>query len=85
MTRQPAATLLGKNVRRLCDLQGLSLGALVARLDWPTETLGALEAGTLDATLDQIDQLCAALGTTPLDLFDTAETSENQAPERRYG
>lgn len=85
MTRQPAATLLGKNVRRLCDQQGMSLGALVERLNWSGETLSALEAGTLDITLDQLDRLAAALDTTPQDLFEAARAAENQAQERRYG
>lgn len=85
MTRLPAATLLGHNVRRLCDMQGVSLEALAERLAWPEQTLADLKAGSLDLTLDQLDQLCAALQVTPHDLFAEAATAENPVAKTRYG
>lgn len=85
MTRLPAATLLGQNVRRLCKMQGASLDALAERLDWSEKILADLKAGSLDLTLDQLDELCAALAVTPQSLFDDAVAAENQAQELRYG
>ena len=85
MTRLPAATLLGQNVRRLCDMQGISPDALAERLSWADQTLADFKAGSLDLTLDQLDALCAALDVAPQSLFTNAGTSENQAQELRYG
>lgn len=85
MTRLPAAALLGQNVRRLCNMQGVSLDTLAERLSWAEDMLADLKAGSLDLTLDQLDQLCAALDVTPQSLFADADASENQARELRYG
>jgi transcriptional regulator with XRE-family HTH domain len=68
-TRLPATTLLGQNVARLCEQQGLSLTSLAGRLGWCKETLRDLEAGALDISLDELDQLCLALDAAPQDLF----------------
>lgn len=85
MTRLPAAALLGHNVQRLCEKQGMSLDALAGRLGWQAETLAALKAGSLDIALDQLDQLCLALEVTPRELFDEITMTEDQAAQLRYG
>lgn len=85
MTPLPAATLLGQNVQRLCDLQGVCLNALAKRLGWQEETLAALKAGSLDITLDQLDQLCSALQVTPRELFDEITMMQDQPSQLRYG
>lgn len=85
MTPLPAATLLGQNVQRLCDLQGVCLNALAKRLGWQDETLAALKAGSLDITLDQLDQLCSALQVTPRELFDEITMMQDQPSQLRYG
>lgn len=85
MTPLPAATLLGQNVQRLCDLQGACLNALAKRLGWHDETLAALKAGSLDITLDQLDQLCSALQVTPRELFDEITMMQDQPGQLRYG
>lgn len=85
MNRLPAATLLGQNVRRLCEMQGMSLDTLAERLGWPSETITDLVASSLDIALDQLDELCAALDVTPHDLFDEVTMAENRTQQLRYG
>lgn len=85
MTRLSAAALLGHNVQRLCEKQGVNLDALAGGLAWDEQTLAALKAGSLDIALDQLDQLCAALDVTPRELFDEITMTEDQAAQLRYG
>lgn len=85
MNRLPAATLLGQNVRRLCQMQGMSLDALAQTLGWSEDLLADLKTGPLDIALDQVDPLCVALNVTPRDLFDEVTMAEDQAQQRRYG
>jgi len=85
MTRLPAATLLGQNVRRLCEMQGTSLDALAQKLGWPNEAVADLVASSLEIALDQLDELSAALGVAPHELFDEVTTAENQVQQQRYG
>lgn len=85
MTRLPAATLLGQNVQRLCEKRGISLSALAERLGWPDKTLAALDAGTLDIALDQLDELCTALDVTPREILDEVTMAQDQAGQLRYG
>lgn len=85
MTRLPAATLLGQNVQRLCEKQGMSLDALAERLDWSDKVLADLKAGSLDIALDQLDMLCTELEVTPRELLDEVTMGQDQIPGRRYG
>ncbi|WP_035077573.1 helix-turn-helix domain-containing protein [Devosia riboflavina] len=85
MNQLPAATLLGQNVRRLCEMQGMSLDALAERLGWPGEKVADLLASSLDIALDQVDELSAALGVAPHELFDEVTMAENQTQQLRYG
>jgi len=80
MNRLPAATLLGQNVRRLCEMQGISLDTLAEKLGWPSEAVDS----SLEITLDQLDELSAALDVTPHDLFAEVTIVENQAQLLRY-
>lgn len=85
MNRLPAATLLGQNVRRLCEMQGISLDTLAEKLGWPSEAVADLIDTSLEITLDQLDELSAALDVTPHDLFAEVTIVENQAQQLRYG
>ncbi|MET0439653.1 MAG: helix-turn-helix transcriptional regulator [Devosia sp.] len=84
MNRLPAATLLGQNVRRLCEMQGISLDTLAEKLGWPSEAVADLIDSSLEITLDQLDELSAALEVTPHDLFAEVTIVENQAQLLRY-
>ena len=84
MNRLPAATLLGQNVRRLCEMQGISLDTLAEKLGWPSEAVADLIDSSLEITLDQLDELSAALDVTPHDLFAEVTIVENQAQLLRY-
>ena len=84
MNRLPAATLLGQNVRRLCEMQGISLDTLAEKLGWPSEAVADLIDTSLEITLDQLDELSAALDVTPHDLFAEVTIVENQAQQLRY-
>jgi transcriptional regulator with XRE-family HTH domain len=84
MNRLPAATLLGQNVRRLCKMQGISLDTLAEKLGWPSEAVADLIDSSLEITLDQLDELSAALDVTPHDLFAEVTIVENQAQQLRY-
>lgn len=84
MNRLPAATLLGQNVRRLCEMQGISLDTLAEKLGWPSEAVADLIDTSLEITLDQLDELSAALDVTPHDLFAEVTIVENQAQLLRY-
>ena len=84
MNRLPAATLLGQNVRRLCEMQGISLDTLAEKLGWPSEAVADLIDSSLEITLDQLDELSAALDVTPHDLFAEVTIVENQAQQLRY-
>lgn len=85
MTRLPAATLLGQNVQRLCEMQGMGLDVLAERLAWSDNTLADLKAGSLDIALDQLDRLCAALDATPGELLREVTIAQDQTLGRRYG
>ncbi|WP_449394737.1 helix-turn-helix domain-containing protein [Devosia riboflavina] len=84
MNRLPAATLLGQNVRRLCEMQGISLDTLAEKLGWPSEAVADLIDSSLEITLDQLDELSAALDVTPHELFAEVTLVENQAQLLRY-
>jgi DNA-binding Xre family transcriptional regulator len=85
MNRPSAATLLGRNVQRLCNTQGISLDVLAQNLGWSKQMLAHLKAGSLDITLDQVDPLCLALDVRPHDLFEEVTMASNQAQQLRYG
>lgn len=85
MNHLPAATLLGRNVGRLCEKQGLSQDALAERLGWSGEAVADLLASSLDIALDQVDQLCATLGVAPHELFGEVTMAENRTQQLRYG
>ena len=85
MNPLPAAPLLGQNVRRLCEMQGISLDALAERLGWPGQKVADLVASSLDIALDEVDELSAALGVAPHELFDEVTIAKNQTQQLRYG
>jgi transcriptional regulator with XRE-family HTH domain len=84
MSRLPAAKLLGQNVRRLCEMQGMSLDALAEKLSWPREAIANLTDSSLELVLDQVDELSAALDVAPHDLFAEVTMAENQAQQLHY-
>lgn len=77
MPRLPAAILLGQNVRRLCDEQGMDHETLAGRLGWSDKVLADFNAGSLDLTLDQFDQLCEIFNISPQDLLRVEAPTEN--------
>lgn len=85
MNRPSAATLLGQNVQRLCNTQGISLDVLAQNLGWSKQMLAHLKAGSLDIPLDQVDPLCLALDVRPHDLFEEVTMASNQGQQLRYG
>jgi transcriptional regulator with XRE-family HTH domain len=65
----PAPQPLSLNIARLRRAAGLGLNDLALRLNWSETRLAAVEAGSDEIHLDDIDTLAAALGVAPADLF----------------
>lgn len=65
----PAPVPLSLNIARLRRAAGLGLDELAMRLNWPQSRLAAVEAGSDDIHLDDIDTLAAALDVAPAELF----------------
>lgn len=85
VARLAAETILGLNVGQLCAARGWDRTTLSAQLGWTPDDIAALEAGTLDATLDQIDALAALFGVTAQDLLQAPIAIQAQSrPHLRY-
>ncbi|KKB78172.1 hypothetical protein VW35_10900 [Devosia soli] len=85
MKQLSAAALLGQNVQRLRQAQGLDAALFAKGLGWSEASLRALEEGRLDVDLDTIDLLSAALNIAPHDLFETAENAAGRLALKRSG
>lgn len=85
MSSSPAAKTLGLNARALRKLKGWSQDAFAKHLGWPLCTVVDLEAGTLDATLDQLDQLASCLDMAPHELLTQTDMQFAQNETRRIG
>lgn len=70
MRRPSPQKLLQHNVTAHLAAQSISMDQLGERLGWPQTDLDALAAGTLDASLDQLDALAHTLGALPVDLLE---------------
>ena len=85
MSSSPAAKTLGLNASALRKQKGWSRDAFAKNLGWPLHTVTELEAGALDATLDQIDHLAACLDSAPHELLTQAQAQFAQNESRRIG
>jgi transcriptional regulator with XRE-family HTH domain len=66
----PAPQTLSLNIARLRRAAGLGQDDLAMRLNWSQTRLAAVEAGSDEVHLDDIDTLATALGVAPADLFE---------------
>lgn len=71
MARISAETIVSRSVLQLCRAKGWTLVMLATRMGWTRDQVAALEAGTLDVTLDQLDALAALFEVTPFDLLQS--------------
>lgn len=62
-------TLIGRNVRRLCETQGLSLRKLTRRADVNSQTIWDVLAGRANPTVKTLVLLARALGVETRELF----------------
>ncbi|MBT1685454.1 helix-turn-helix domain-containing protein [Dawidia soli] len=60
---------IGVNLKRLRKMEGLEIAAVAKAVRIKVEVLTAIEAGTHEMRISQLERLCAYYQVTPADLF----------------